>query len=252
MRPSASTTSRAVIFCDSMTSRARVASSRRPMSTGLPGHALGGGAVEQAVAVALHLAAQVAVGDDAQEAAVGLGHRGQPQALARHLEEHVLHRGRGAHARDLVALVHEVLHAQELPAELAARVEHGEVVDGEAAPLHEGHGQGVAHGQGGGGGGGGGQAQGAGLVADGDVEVDVGGLGQGRARVAGQGHEGRAEALDLGEQGQDLLRLAAVAEGEDDVALDDAPEVAVDGVGGVQVERGRARWRRGWPRSSGR
>ena len=76
--------------------------------------------------------------------------------------------------------------------------------------------------------------------ADGDVEVHVGGLGQGRAGVAGHGHEGRPQALHLGHEGQELLGLAAVAEGEHDVALDHAPEVAVDGVGGVEVERRRS------------
>ena len=83
----------------------------------------------------------------------------------------------------LLAAVHHVLDAQEPLAQRAARVEHGEVLDGEPAPLDQRHGQGVAHGQGRGGGGGGGEAQGAGLLANGDVEVDVGDSWPGSTRV---------------------------------------------------------------------
>ena len=43
----------------------------------------------------------------------------------------------GAHARDPVARLHHVLDAHQLLAEAAAGVEHGEVLDGEAAPLEE-------------------------------------------------------------------------------------------------------------------
>ena len=120
-------------------------------------------------------------------------------------------------------------------------MQHREVVHGEPAPLHQGHGQRVAHGQGGGGGRGGGQPQRAGLLADGDVEVDVGGGGQGGARLPRHGQEGRAQPLHLRHQGQDLPGVAAVGDGQHRVSLDDAAQVAVDGLGRMQEERGRAR-----------
>ena len=139
MRPSASVTSSAVIFRDSMRSRASGGELAPADEHGVPGHALGGGAVEQRVAVALHLAAQVAVGDDAQQAAVGLGHRGQAEALARHLEEHVLHRrARAPRAGSRSPVCIRSSTRRSFRPELAARVQHGEVVHREAAPLQRG------------------------------------------------------------------------------------------------------------------
>ncbi len=56
---------------------------------------------------------------------------------------------------------------------------------------------------------------------------------------------GADEALQPGHEAQDLLGVAAVRDGEQHVALDDAAEVAVDRLGRMQEERGRAGRREG-------
>ena len=85
----------------------------------------------------------------------------------------------------LVALVHQLFDAQQLAAELAARVEHGEVARREIAPLEQRHRQRVAQRQHAGGRGGGRQAHRAGLADLGQQQAQIGRIGQ-RARAAGR------------------------------------------------------------------
>ena len=158
-----------------------------------------------------------------EEPAVRVGDGRESEALLRHLEEDVLHRRLRVDPRDLVPSMHQVLDPQEPPPELPPRMKNGEVVDGEATLLQEGHGEGVAQSEGGRGGSGGGEAQRAGLGADGNVEVDVGSLGEAGAGLSGHGYERRGQSLHLGNEGKDLRRLTAVADREHDVTLHDAP-----------------------------
>ena len=110
-RRPASTTGSDVILRSSIRARAAVASSRRRTVTG-PGVMHSPAVlVEQRVAVALHLAPQVAVRDHPEQPPRGVDHGGHAQPLLRHLEEHVLHRRSGRHARGQVAGVHHVLDA---------------------------------------------------------------------------------------------------------------------------------------------
>src|SRR5260221_5689632 len=88
----------------------------------------------------LERAAQVAVGEDAQEPVVGVDDAGHADALPRHLVER---RGKeriaGAVARQLVALAHDVRDMdQQAPPQRAARMVLREVVGREAARVEEG------------------------------------------------------------------------------------------------------------------
>ncbi len=89
-------------------------------------------------------------------------------------------------------------------------MEDGEVF-GLEAPFHQQcHRQGIAHGQGGGGGCGRGQTQGAGLLLDRDIQKEVTGFRQRRIRIAAQGDQVGAQALDARQNPQQLVGLAAV------------------------------------------
>jgi hypothetical protein len=188
----------------------------------------------------LEQAAQVAVGDDAQELLAVVDDGGDAEALLRHLVDGVAHRGVGMHARELLAGVHQLVHAEEALAELAARVEPREVLVGEAARLHHRHRQSVADGERRGGGGGGREVERARLLPDGDREVDVGESRERASVAAGDGDERNAETLQGLDEAQDLFGGAGVGGGEHEVALDQHPEVAVDRFRRVEEHRRRA------------
>ena len=69
---------------------------------------------------------------------------------------------------------------------------------------------------------------------------DVRSLAERRVPPSRHRDERRAAALHVRDQRDDLLGLARVREREDDVAAEDHPEVAVDRLGRVQEEGGRA------------
>src|SRR5690606_5026718 len=116
----------------------------------------------------------------------------------------------------------------------------GEVVGGEATGLQQGHRQRVAHRQRGGGGGGRGQVQRAGLGRHAYVQVDVGLARQGGLRAAGHGDDLVPLAAQGRQQHQDLVRLARIGQGQDDVRVGDHAQVAVPGLARVDEERGGA------------
>ena len=62
------------------------------------------------------------------------------------------------------------------------------------------------------------------------------GGGQRRAGLPRQGDHGSPEPLHQGQKHQDLLGVTARGEDHEDVPLHDTPEVAVDGLGGVQED----------------
>ncbi len=59
--------------------------------------------------------------------------------------------------------------------------------------------------------------------------------------AAGEGDQGDTDALQGRQESRDLLGLTAVRDGDDDVALHDPAQVAVDGLGGMKEERWSAR-----------
>ncbi len=208
-------------------------------------HDVGGGAGEGFVAVALEEAAEVAVGDHAEEFAGWGGFRGRlrlqipglrietggthfcgyfetggtrvcggfedgghAEFLVGHLMDDVGEWGLGGDGGEVRAGVHEVADAGEAAAEAATGVELGEVFRLEAAAAADLEGEGVAEGEHDGGGGGGGKVEGAGLGGDGGVEGKDGGLGEGGGGFAAEGDDLVAEVLEGGQEGEDLLGLA--------------------------------------------
>ena len=125
-----------------------------------------------------HQAAEVAVGDDAGEAAVGMSDGGHAEAFVAHFVDDVGHGGVGCDAGQRVAGVHEVFDAEEFAAEAAGGMQRGEIVVAEIAAFEERHGEGVADGHRDRGAGGGREIQGAGFFFDADVESDVAGFGE--------------------------------------------------------------------------
>ncbi len=103
------------------------------------------------------------------------------------------------------------------------------------------HRQRVAHREHGGGTGSRREIERAGLAGDLHVEVNIGFAGQARLGIARQRHKAGSDALEARDQPGDLLRLAAVAEDQHQIAAGDHAEVAVRGVDGIQDHAGRAR-----------
>ena len=99
-RSSASTTSSAWILCASIRRAASIASLSAAIVFGLTRHQRGDRRGAQVDVVVVDRAAQVAVGEDAEQAAVGIDDRGHAQALARHLDQRVGQAGVGADARN--------------------------------------------------------------------------------------------------------------------------------------------------------
>src|SRR5689334_10370082 len=108
-----------------------------------------------------HEAAEVAVGEDAGEFAVGGGDGGHAEFLA----------------------------------EAAGGMEGGEVVMLETAAVEQGNGQSIADGHGYRGACGGSEIKGASFFPDADVENDFAGFGESGFRISGEGDDGNLEAL---------------------------------------------------------
>jgi hypothetical protein len=135
-------------------------------------HDLAGGVVEGSIAVALEKAAEVAVGDHAQEFFF-LENGGHAEFFAGHLVDDLRHWSFGDDLWESFGGVHEVAYAGEADAEAAAGVEVGEVGGVEAMAATEFEGEGVSEGEHDGGGGGGSEIEWAGLGGDADVEEYV-------------------------------------------------------------------------------
>ena len=73
------------------------------------------------------------------------------------------------------------------------------------------------------------------------IEADIAGLRERGLHVAAEADERVADALDGGQQAEDLFGLAAGGERDDDVAAGEHAEIAVNGFGGMQEQRGAAR-----------
>ena len=135
---------------------------------------------------------------------------------------------------------HQLLDAHEPLAQLAARMQVGEVLLAETLGHEQRHGERIAEGERGRGARRGHQVQRARLLRHAAIERDVGRLAEGGPAVAGDGDQSRAEPLDRLQQAQDLVGLAAARERHDDVVgLDDA-KVAVNRFGRMEEEGRRA------------
>ena len=175
------------------------------------------------------------------EPALGVDDARDPEPLLRHLVDDVLHRGVERDERHVASRVHQVGDPEEALAELAARVEGGEVLRPEALLDRDRHREGVPHRELRGGGGRRREVQRAGLLADRRLHDGVGLPPEGRGAPPRQRHEEGAAAPHVGEERDDLFRLPGMREGEYDVSGQDHPEVAVDRLGGVEEEGGGAR-----------
>ena len=110
----------------------------------------------------------------------------------------------------------------------------------EAARIEHGHGERVAHDKRGGGTGGGRHVERAGFLWHLDVEHDLGVLAKRGARRRCHGDDLHGETPDGRQQVDELVGLARVAQGEQNVAVVEDAQVAVHGVDGVEQHGGRA------------
>src|SRR5262249_19046419 len=185
---------------------------------------------------ALQAAAQVAVGDDADQVAGRVHDGGDAEALVADLGHAVRERRILLHARQRVAPPHQVLDPQQPAAQRPARREQGEVVRREAALLEQRDRQRVAQGHRRRGAGGGRETERTGLLGHVRVERDVRRPPEGRRRRTGERDERDVETLREGEQTQDLPRLTAVRRRDQDVPGGQHTEVAVVALAGVQEQ----------------
>ena len=200
-----------------------------------------------------HQAAEVAVGDDAGEAAVGMEHGRHAEAFVAHFVEDVGHWRFQRNARERVAGVHQVLDAEKLFAEASGGMQRGEIVVAKVAALQQRDGEGIADGHRDRGACRRSEIQGAGFFFDADVQGHVACFGERGMDFAGQRNQRDFQALQGFEQAHDFFGLAAVGDREHRVAAREHAEVAVQRFG-RDAEKTKAcrcsrRWRRFFARS---
>ena len=229
-----------------MMSRACAASVDGSMTMGRLRHDVAGRQREQSVVVD-HVPAEVAVGDDADELVCGIDDARHAERFLRDLGDDVAHRRVGLDDRRIGAAVHQLIDAHQLLAQLAARMNLGEVLFAESLFDEQRHAQRVAHRERGGRAGGGHEIERTRFFRHLAVERDVGRLRERRCRIAGDRDDVRADAADRLEQAQHFLRFAAVRNRQQQVARLNDAEIAVRRFRGMKKERRRAgaRQRRG-------
>jgi hypothetical protein len=201
-------------------------------------HDLAHGEALHAVAFLQH-AAQVAVGEDPEQAVVRVDDARHADALARHL---VQRRGQqrvgGAVARQLRALAHDVRDVhEEAAAQRAARVMLGELLAAEAARFQQRHRERVAQRQRRGGARRGRQVERARFLVDAGIQVHVRLARERGIRAARDGDDLRAAALDERQDARDLVGLPRIRNGDDHVVGRDHAQVAVARLGRMHEER---------------
>jgi len=193
------------------------------------------------VGAVVERAAQVAVGEYTENAAIVVDHGCHAEAFLRHLHQAVAQPHLGPGRGNFLARPHHVAHAQQQPlAEAAARVRAREVLGRKAPVLEQRHGQRVAHRQRRRRARGRGKIERAGLLGHADIEVYVGDARKCRFRIAGHGHEFGAHALDQWQDSDDLFGFARIGNGEYQVLRRDHSQVTVARFRGVHEKRGRA------------
>ncbi|MNL31303.1 hypothetical protein D3C87_1530840 [compost metagenome] len=100
------------------------------------------------VDAAVQGAAQITVGKNPGQFAIGFEDHRHAQALAGHFHQRILEQGAALDLRQLLPGVHDVFHfQQQAAAEGAARVRKREIFSGKATGLEQRDGQGIAHDQ---------------------------------------------------------------------------------------------------------
>src|SRR5436309_11396184 len=209
-------------------------------------HQVAGGE-EADVGRAFEPAAEIPVGDHADERPAGADDGRDPQPLRGDLDERLLQRRLFGHERELRAGVHHVLHPEEPPTDRAGRVEKREILGGEPSLLEQRDRERVAEGHRRGRARGGREPERTRLLGHAHIEDDVRGLGEARGRVPADGDERETEPPCRGQERQHLLTLPAVRDRQEQVATHERADVTVAALAGVEEEGGcpRAGERRG-------
>lgn len=139
-RSSGSTTNNTVIFLSCMVASASAAN-WRDHDLGIARHDVGDGPIEQ---IGIHMAREIAVGENPDERAFGVERAHTAEAGARHHHEHFAQRRILRHQRNFVAAVHDIADANERLAQRAAGMQFAILVGGKSAPFHQRHRQRVA------------------------------------------------------------------------------------------------------------
>jgi hypothetical protein len=182
-------------------------------------------------------AAEVAVGEEAEEMVVGVGDEEAAAPFGRELVEGVKEAVCGAAEGERVFFEHEILCFEgNSPADEAARVVADEVGEGDLFRAEEGNGEEIAEKKLHGCRGCGREIVGAKLPFDGESEGEVGEMGEARAVVGDDGDSLGSARSDVGDEFDEFLRLAALAIGEEEIGACHEAEVAVNGFHRVEKE----------------
>jgi hypothetical protein len=207
---------------------------------GVGGHDFGEGAAEDG-GVGGHVAAEVAIGEDAGEFSAFVHDAEGAGFGAGHDEERFFDRDGFGGDRVAIAGAHDVADAEkEGAADRAGGMMFGEFFPGETAGVEERHGERVAERKHGGGAGGGGEIKGAGFLGNFDVKDEVAVAREGGFGRGGEADDGDGKALESGEEIEEFFRFAGIAEREDDVAVVEDAEIAVEGIDAVEDDGGGA------------
>ena len=141
----------------------------------------------------------------------------------------------------MIVFAHDIADAgEEGASEAATGVELGKVFVAETAGFEKDHGEGVAEHEHVGGAAGGGEVEGAGFAFDVDVENDIAVSTESGIGGAGEGDDFDGETFEEGEEVEEFVGFAAIAEGDDGIAFADDAEVSVEGILGIEDDGGGA------------
>ena len=145
----------------------------------------------------VHVPAQVAVGDDADQGAAVVGDADAAESPLGHDQDRLGHGGVRSAQRHGLRTVHDVGDMEQLAGQGAAGVQDLEVLRRKPFAFEQGDGDGVAERQHHGGRGGRRQAHGTGLRRPRQQQGHIGAVGQRRARLGGHGHQRDAETAGI-------------------------------------------------------
>ena len=189
------------------------------------------------------MAAQIAVGDDADKVSPRIGDAEAAKAFLRDHQQRLVHPQSERRKRQPVAPMHHVADVGEVGAQRAAGMKAVEVVGGEAAVLQKGDGERIPERQLQQRRRGGRKPVRAGLLDTRQDQRRVGGLRQRRIGARGDRDERHAEPARVEHDVLELDGLARPGHGHHHVFRDDHAQIAVAGLGGMD-EEGRGAGRR--------
>jgi hypothetical protein len=201
------------------------------------GHDLDRAASEQAV---LHMAPQIAIGDDPGQHANPVQHADAAEALGRHLQEDVGHGRVERDQRQCTAAMHQVLDPDQLLAELSPRVQQAELARAKAAAFEQRYRERITERQHDRARCGRGKSHRAGFGPGRQHQGKVSGFGEAAVSPADHGEQRDREAAGIGHDVGQLRGLARVGQGQNRVVLGNHAEIAVAGFAGVDVEGRRS------------